>query len=265
MDTGETAIFSGSSGPPFNQSLEANLLARWDHGAPAFDALLLRSLPGKLDWANGSAMPALTILTNQSAVAALPAALNQATSALLRYLLAGTSTPASEDGVVANQADAVAASVAESDCAAAPTSGRTLWPAWPERGCTDHNKVTGTSATGGSRRWLFLPPPRLDASSAHLPGDLPGSTSLTAGGDGAQPLTAGGDGAHPLTAGFTPAWSPPPLPDLPSITVVDDPLPLLGAEPVVRMRQDAGALVLVLCLTLGSSVLSAGYVVTLVR
>jgi hypothetical protein len=43
------------------------------------------------------------------------------------------------------------------------------------------------------------------------------------------------------------------------------PLPLLSGEAAERVRQDAGALMLVLCMTMAASVLSASFVVFLVR
>jgi hypothetical protein len=55
------------------------------------------------------------------------------------------------------------------------------------------------------------------------------------------------------------------LPCLPVIEVSSAPLPLVPGQAAERVRQDAGALMLVLCMTLAASVLSASFVVFLVR
>jgi hypothetical protein len=52
---------------------------------------------------------------------------------------------------------------------------------------------------------------------------------------------------------------------MPVINAVSSPLPLREGEKAQRVRQDAGALMLVLCMTLAASVLSASFVVFLVR
>jgi hypothetical protein len=52
---------------------------------------------------------------------------------------------------------------------------------------------------------------------------------------------------------------------VPTIRAVSAPLPLMPGEKAQRIRQDAGALMLVLCMTLAASVLSASFVVYLVR
>ncbi|KAF8072728.1 Abca17 [Scenedesmus sp. PABB004] len=145
VDTRYTQLYRGSAGPPLNLTLEGQLLAQWASGAPRFDALYVAALP-RLEalLAPLGGAPALTLLLNQSAPAALPAALGQATSALLRLMVA---------------------------------------------------------AGGGG--------PNIRASSA--------------------------------------------------------PLPLVRGEAAARVRADAGALMLVLCMTLAVSVLSASFVVFLVR
>lgn len=83
-------------------SLEGWLLARWSKGGtagkghPAYDAHAINHLPSPSDLLTygGSApdndsvttAPSLTLLVNQTAVHALPAALSQASSVLLRYM-----------------------------------------------------------------------------------------------------------------------------------------------------------------------------------
>jgi hypothetical protein len=52
---------------------------------------------------------------------------------------------------------------------------------------------------------------------------------------------------------------------MPVISASSSPLPLMDGEKAQRVRQDAGALMLVLCMTLAASVLSASFVVFLVR
>jgi hypothetical protein len=52
---------------------------------------------------------------------------------------------------------------------------------------------------------------------------------------------------------------------LPSLTVTSSPLPVLPSESLARVRQDAASLMLVLCLTMAASVLTASFAVYLVR
>lgn len=56
VDSGATALWAGSTGPPLAESLEGQLLEHWDGGSPAYDALLLRALPPKLEWATGACL-----------------------------------------------------------------------------------------------------------------------------------------------------------------------------------------------------------------
>ena len=59
---------------------------------------------------------------------------------------------------------------------------------------------------------------------------------------------------------------PCPLPPTPArCQVSNQPLPTLPIEPVVRVRQDAAGLMLVLCLAMATSVLSASFCIFLVR
>lgn len=156
-----TQLYRGPGGPPLPWTLEGHLLEHWDSGTPSYDALHVSELPPLEALLSGTgAGPSLTLLVNQSAIAALPAALNQATTALLRLV----------------------------------------------------------TAAGGGR--------------------------------------GGADALHD---------SPAPQAVLPSITASSAPLPIMPGETAEHVRQDAGALLLVLCLTLAGSMLSASVVVHLVR
>jgi hypothetical protein len=73
-----------------------------------------------------------------------------------------------------------------------------------------------------------------------------------------QATTAAAAGDTPSGGGHLPSC-------LPDISVSSAPLPLLSGEAAERVRQDAGALMLVLCMTMAASVLSASFVVFLVR
>jgi len=115
----------------------------------------------------GQGASAYTLLTNQSAIAALPAALNQANTALLRYVLAGATL-------------------------AGP----------PPPPAPDHTPPAAAAA----------------ASDA-----------------------------------------------LPTIRVTHEPLPVLADEALARVARDASQLMLVLCLTLATAVLSASPAVFLIR
>jgi hypothetical protein len=75
-------------------TLEQQLLQQWDSVVPTFDALFVNHLPTaeELFTSLSPSVPEITVLANQSAIAAIPAALNQATSALLRMMLAAAQT-----------------------------------------------------------------------------------------------------------------------------------------------------------------------------
>ncbi|WIA08739.1 hypothetical protein OEZ85_008162 [Tetradesmus obliquus] len=197
VDTQYTQLYRGSSGPPLNLTLEGQLLAQWDSGSPHYDAVYFHSMP-PLDQLLSSLQgsPVITLLVNQSAVSGLPAALNQATTALLRVMVA----------------------------------------------------AGGARKSGFGNSSSSAHPNNYSSQQAHL--GAPGIASAMQGPP--DPAAAGGGGGH--------------LPScLPDIRVASAPLPLLSGEAAERVRQDAGALMLVLCMTMAASVLSASFVVFLVR
>ncbi|WIA18353.1 hypothetical protein OEZ85_009818 [Tetradesmus obliquus] len=71
-------------------TLEQQLLQQWDDVTPTYDAVFVHHLPTaeELLTSLSPSVLEITLLANQSAIAAIPAALNQATSALLRMMLA---------------------------------------------------------------------------------------------------------------------------------------------------------------------------------
>jgi ATP-binding cassette subfamily A (ABC1) protein 1/ATP-binding cassette subfamily A (ABC1) protein 3 len=188
VDTQYTNLYHGSSGPPLNLTLEGQLLNDWNSGKPHYDALYFHHMPPLdqlLTSLQGS--PVMTLLVNQSAISGLPAALNQATTALLRVMV----------------------------------------------------------AAGGARR---SGAGNINSSSMQMHGQTAGQTSTASG---LWHVAAAGGGHLPSC--------------LPDITVASSPLPILHGEAAERVRQDAGALMLVLCMTMAASVLSASFVVFLVR
>jgi ATP-binding cassette subfamily A (ABC1) protein 1/ATP-binding cassette subfamily A (ABC1) protein 3 len=191
VDTQYTQLYHGSSGAPLNLTLEGQLLSQWDSGQPHYDAVYFHHMP-PLDQLLTSlqGIPVITLLVNQSAVSGLPAALNQATTALLRVMVAAGGARRSSAG---------------------NTSSLT-------------NHSSGQQARNAASQAESAPPePAAAAGGGHLPSCLP------------------------------------------DIRVSSVPLPLLPGEAAERVRQDAGALMLVLCMTMAASVLSASFVVFLVR
>jgi ATP-binding cassette subfamily A (ABC1) protein 1/ATP-binding cassette subfamily A (ABC1) protein 3 len=102
VDTGADAVIGGGGGgggaapPPLPATLEGLLLRRWyDSGRASYDALFVDALPPASGLAGGSGSSpfSFALLGNQSAVHALPAALSQAHSALLRLLLLPPPSP----------------------------------------------------------------------------------------------------------------------------------------------------------------------------
>jgi ATP-binding cassette subfamily A (ABC1) protein 1/ATP-binding cassette subfamily A (ABC1) protein 3 len=191
VDTQYTQLYRGSSGPPLNLTLEGQLLSQWNSGQPHYDAIYFHHMPPLdqlLTSLQGS--PVITLLVNQSAVSGLPAALNQATTALLRVMVAAGGARKSSASSWNHSSNMYSAA-------------RGAMPVTPD---TEAAAAAGGSAGGG-----------------HLPSCLP------------------------------------------DISVSSAPLPLLSGEAAERVRQDAGALMLVLCMTMAASVLSASFVVFLVR
>jgi ATP-binding cassette subfamily A (ABC1) protein 1/ATP-binding cassette subfamily A (ABC1) protein 3 len=192
VDTQYTQLYRGSSGPPLNLTLEGQLLSQWDSGQPHYDAVYFHHMPPLdqlLTSLQGS--PVITLLVNQSAVSGLPAALNQATTALLRVMVAAGGARKS--------------SASSWNHSSIHSTAHGAWPSTPDTPAT-------TAAAGDT-----------PSDSGHLPSCLP------------------------------------------DISVSSAPLPLLSGEAAERVRQDAGALMLVLCMTMAASVLSASFVVFLVR
>lgn len=170
--------------------------------------------------------PSITLLVNQSAVSGLPAALNQVTSALLRLMVAA-------GGAKSSPAPAAPTS------SAGTTPARQLEPTGTQQG---RLRVQRTHAALKVQ----------DAAVGGLSGVLGGSRGAQGRAGGTSSHGGAGGGGH--------------LPScMPVISTVSSPLPLMVGEEAQRVRQDAGALMLVLCMTLAASVLSASFVVFLVR
>ncbi|KAG2483446.1 hypothetical protein HYH03_017700 [Edaphochlamys debaryana] len=196
VDSGSTALFTGDV-KTRKATLEDYLLRRWyvgGSGSPLYDSIHLTSLPPPSALAVGGAASAaaaaaaaaapplaFVLLTNQSAVSALPAALTDAMSAAMSYIDLALPGP-----------------------------------------------------------FISQPPPSAAALSTSSP-------------------------SHParrLAASSSPSSAPSgPF----AFSSVSWPLPTLPTEPVVRVQRDAASLMLVLCMVLASAVLSASFVVFVVR
>jgi hypothetical protein len=255
-----THLYHGSSGPALNLTLEGQLLNQWSSGSPHYDALFLQDIPpvDQLLTSVSGQGPSLTLLVNQSAVSGLPAALNQATSALLRLIVAAggakgspmhTATAGAVHSLGTDQLQAA-------DGFADGAAGVSVAGA-------DHSS---SSSRGGSRLGSI---PRRFAAAAK-PGAAGCGSPRTSGSYGAcghanSSVVGGPEGSissssrrGPPGGGHLPSCTP-------VITAVSSPLPLMLGEKAQRVRQDAGALMLVLCMTLAASVLSASFVVFPVR
>eukprot|EP00878_Enallax_costatus_P019215 GHUV01020268.1.p1 GENE.GHUV01020268.1~~GHUV01020268.1.p1 ORF type:complete len:1409 (+),score=442.81 GHUV01020268.1:441-4229(+) len=255
-DTQYTQLYHGSSGPPLNLTLEGQLLSQFYSGKPHYDSLYLRHMPPleQLLCSLGDG-PVMTLLVNQSAVSGLPAALNQATTALLRVVVAaggGKSHPGLGRGL-----------------------GRSATPKWSSTSSTS----VDSSQTGGLGS-------DVEAASSHsslrnIPewsqsqeGPHPQSVQETSAPESGTSLTERhsisirnfSSSAAACDASSCTCKAGKHLPScLPRIRVSSSPLPLLAGEGAQRVREDAGALMLVLCMTMAASVLSASFVVFIVR
>ncbi|GFR40553.1 hypothetical protein Agub_g1128 [Astrephomene gubernaculifera] len=230
IDSGATALYTGDPRVR-NATLESYLLAHWygggnGGGAPVYDAIHMTSLPPPAVFAAAGGATAATaasaavaaaapplsfvLLTNQSALSALPAALADAMTAALSYIGTGLPPPAT--------------------------------PSPPP--------LTVTEAAGE----LQQQPQQQAASRQHLLRRLAAAADNVRHGDEIGPAS------ETAAAASTPSPS-----SSPSFSTVSWPMPTLPFEPVARIQRDAASLMLVLCLVLASSVLSASFVVFLVR
>lgn len=246
LDTQYTQLYHGSAGLPLNLTLEGQLLSQFYSGAPHYDSLYLQHVPPleQLLTSLGEA-PRMTLLVNQSAVSGLPAALNQATTAWLRVMVAaggGKSHLNLARGVVQSSR------VEKWNSSPITASSSTLSG---KRGDSINNtsrRVAINLLKSGSQLTTA-------AGSAITQRRLHSITirnfSSTAAACAASSCACVGGGHLPSC--------------LPRIRVSSAPLPLLSGEGAERMRQNAGALMLVLCMTMAASVLSASFVVFLVR
>jgi hypothetical protein len=237
VETHYTHLYHGSSGPALNLTLEGQLLSQWSSGSPHFDALFLQEVPpvDQLLTSLSGQGPSFTLLVNQSAVSGLPASLNQATSALLRLMVAAGGAKSSPLPSTATASAATPQAVSRVDAEAGGASSTWAgadrqWHASNRTGSilrrfgAVQQAATHSSSPSGVRRGL-------------------GDSAVGGGSSG---------GGH--------------LPScMPVISTSSSPLPLMNGEKAQRVRQDAGALMLVLCMTLAASVLSASFVVFLVR
>lgn len=258
FETPYTHLYHGSSGPALNLTLEGQLLSQWSSGSPHYDALFLQAMPpvDQLLSSLAGPGPSLTLLVNQSAVSGLPASLNQATSALLRLMVA-------------------AGGAKSSPLPSRSTTGRAARPGgvWIE--APDADGELGTTSvvgsTGDGRGYPGAASAGSEQSNAgrsrsrgpagarkHQHGDGSSSSDDGSSGSGDTAAGSGSSGASSGGGGHLPSC-------MPVINAVSSPLPLREGEKAQRVRQDAGALMLVLCMTLAASVLSASFVVFLVR
>lgn len=238
-DTGYTHLYHGSAGPPLNLTLEGQLLHQTASGHPHYDALFLEAMPAieALLTSLSGPGPSLTLLVNQSAVSGLPAALNQVSSALLRLMVAAGGAPGSP------------AVIGHSTTSSRSRSTSSLPAGWASA-WRNSSSCGGAASRCACARPLLIARARrrLSMRAAAATASTTTSTSSVAP---TQHVPAG-HGVH--------------LPScLPTIKAVSSPLPLMAGEQAQRIRQDAGALMLVLCMTLAASVLSASFVVHLVR
>ena len=245
-ETPYTHLYHGSSGPALNLTLEGQLLSQWSSGSPHYDALFLQAMPpvDQLLTSLAATGPSLTLLVNQSAVSGLPASLNQATSALLRLMVAAggaKSTPAPSRGA-ASAAQGFSFAFADSSGQLSDTGAAGLPPGL---------STWSSGSTSSSNMQEGVPRRLRGPSTSTAPdGSGPGSGSNDSSSGTAHSTGSGG--------GHLPSC-------MPLITAASSPLPLMDGEKAQRVRQDAGALMLVLCMTLAASVLSASFVAFLVR
>lgn len=242
FDTQYNQLYHGSSGPPLNLTLEGQLLSQWSSGSPHYDGIYFHYMPPLEQLLSSlGASPVLTLLVNQSAVSGLPAALNQATTALLRVMVA-------------------AGGGRKSSLAASSSSGvglgKTYNTSTSPSSCIGQHGVHDSSKAGAA----CFHRTGSNFTAGRALADIPaGGSSAASGAAAAAGVSAAGGGVSGSAGGGH-------LPScLPDITVSSAPLPLLRGEAEQRVREDAGALMLVLCMTMAASVLSASFVVFLVR
>jgi hypothetical protein len=220
---------------------------------------------------------------NQSAVSGLPAALNQATSALLRLIVAAggakrspmhTATAAAAHSMATEQlqadeywrfadgADAEAASGAKPSSSSSSSRGGSRPGSIPRRFAAAALGDSQPRYAAASSRKVVAKPHSTLASHADADAGAGATGSDMRCNDAGRTVAGGARGRGRLTdfpgGGHLPSCTP-------VITAVSSPLPLMLGEKAQRVRQDAGALMLVLCMTLAASVLSASFVVFLVR
>ena len=336
MESPYTQLYRGSSGAPLNLTLEGHLLSTWPSGHPYYDALYLTSLPPLDQILSGEYPgPSLTLLTNQSAVAGLPASLNQATSALMRLMVAAgagrgplwerrggssggsSSVDSTGGGSSGSRGGGGESGRSGSDGLDSGDGGSSDSVESGGSGGRNDGGSSGSGESGGSGGSNDG-----GSSGSGESGGSGGSDVLSSGGGGSGSVESGGSGgrADGIRSGMgrsvsgTHTTSSTNKADndsqrnsssekvrvkgssrssgrrsssssgrsrgsvaqgssvvsqlpacLPSIHVSSSPLPVLAEEALARVRADAGSLMLVLCLTMASAVLTASYVVYLVR
>lgn len=247
-ETPYTHLYHGSSGPALNLTLEGQLLSQWSSGRPHFDALFLQEVPpvDQLLTSLSGEGPAFTLLVNQSAVSGLPASLNQATSALLRLMVAAGGAKSSPAPSGSTTTPGPSLPLAAAGAGSSSPVGHWTEGGLLAAGAGARQNSTSSSSIGrsGSR------PRRLGTAQQTAPSDQRSDNSYSSSGGSWGGSSPGG--------GHLPSC-------MPVINTVSSPLPLMQGEKAQRVRQDAGALMLVLCMTLAASVLSASFVVFLVR
>lgn len=242
-ETPYTHLYHGSSGPALNLTLEGQLLSQWSSGNPHYDALFLQEVPpvDQLLTSLSGDGPSFTILVNQSAISGLPASLNQATSALLRLMVAAGGAKSSP--------------MPSATAASRPALAGIPYVGWAQ----DSLAAAGAGLLGNSSSRATSSPRRLGAAQLPSSGEaISRDASGSSGSSGTSTAAADRHRGGSVGGGHLPSC-------MPVITAVSSPLPLMDGEKAQRVRQDAGALMLVLCMTLAASVLSASFVVFLVR
>jgi hypothetical protein len=208
-------------------TLEQQLLQQWDAVAATYYAAFIHHLPSaeELLTSLSPSMPEITLLANQSAIAAIPAALNQATSALLRMMLAARTAAGSEQQLAAEAAQA-GGSCSSSDTAG---SGRT-------------NNATGTSTDQACSA--------VSDSAASTATRQQDPAAAAAG----EPAT-GGPGSVDVTS----------LPSSCRISATCQPLPLIPGEAFFKLGQELSVLSFTMCASIALSLLAASFAPFLVR
>jgi hypothetical protein len=218
---------SAADNTPKN-TLEQQLLQQWDSTATTYDAVFVHKLPSAQDLLTSlsSDVPEITLLANHSAIAAIPAALNQVTSALLRLMLAA------EPAAVGQQQQS------------AERAGH------PVDACSSTDAAGGSAsnADSGTTKQACNAADTLNA--APLAAQEPGSTAAAA--PAADLHDSNVLGITNISACC-------------NISATGQPLPLIPGENFFKLGQEMQALAFILCANIALSILAASFAPFLVR